>query len=182
MLVLFFFLYVGAEVGYGNWIFTYATKSSLSGEKAAAYLTSVFWGSFTLGRLVGIPISSRFKPVAIMFVDLVGCLVSMGIVLVWADSLTALWIGTFGLGFSMASIFPSAMILAGQRMHLSGQVTGFFLFGAGSGGMFLPLLIGQLIEPVGPRSMMWIVLVDLVVNLALWLGLLLYKPKLARSD
>jgi FHS family Na+ dependent glucose MFS transporter 1 len=177
LLIALFFVYVGAEVGYGNWIYTYTVKLRLAGEVTANYINSTFWGSFSLGRLVGIPIASRFKPQVIMFVDLVGCLISIGVILLWPGSLIALWIGTLGLGFSMASFFPSAMVMAGRLMHLSGRVTGFFLFGSGGGGMVLPFLIGQLIEPVGPHSMMWIILIDLAVNLALLLLLLAYRPK-----
>jgi FHS family Na+ dependent glucose MFS transporter 1 len=177
LLAILFFLYVGAEVGYGNWIYTYTTKLGLASLVTASYLTSNFWLSFTAGRLVGIPIASRFKPMIIMLVDLLFCLISICVILLWPASLTALWIGTLGLGFGMASFFPSAMVLAGRLMHLSGRVTGFFLFGSGGGGMFLPFLIGQMIEPVGPHSMMWIILVDLIVNLALLLVLLAYQSK-----
>jgi fucose permease len=77
----------------------------------------------------------------------------------------------------MASFFPSAMIMAGRLMHLSGRVTGFFLFGSGGGGMILPFIIGQLIEPVGPHSMMWILLIDLMLNMGLLLVLLAYRPR-----
>jgi FHS family Na+ dependent glucose MFS transporter 1 len=172
-----FFLYVGAEVGYGNWIYTYSIKLSLANEVTANYLTSAFWLSFTIGRLAGIPIASRLKPQLIMLVDLLICFASMGVILLWPGSTFVLWIGTLGLGFGMASFFPSAMVMAGQFMHMSGRVTGFFLFGAGGGGMVLPFLIGQMIEPIGPHSMMQIIFLDLVINLALLLVLLAYKPK-----
>lgn len=181
LLVALFFVYVGAEVGYGNWIYTYTIKMKLAGEVTANYITSAFWGSFTIGRLMGIPMASRVKPQLIMVVDIIGCLVSVSIILSMPDSLTALWIGTLGLGFTMASFFPSAMVMAGRLMHLSGRVTGLFLFGSGGGGMILPFLIGQLIEPVGPQSMMWIILFDLVINLVLLILLLAYRSNLSIS-
>jgi len=177
ILIMLFFFYVGAEVGYGNWLFTYTIKSNLASQVTASYLTSNFWLSFTIGRLVGIPIASRYKPQLIMLVDLAFCLISIIVILLWPDSLTVLWIGTIGLGFGMASFFPSAMVYAGRVMHLSGKVTGFFLFGSGGGGMVLPFLIGQLIEPIGPHSMMWIILIDLIINFGLLCGLLAYQQK-----
>jgi FHS family Na+ dependent glucose MFS transporter 1 len=177
LVAILFFLYVGAEVGFGNWIYTYTVKLGLANEVTANYITSAFWGSFTIGRLVGIPIASQCKPQQIMFVDLLICLGSIGVILLFPDSLAALWIGTLGLGFGMASFFPSAMVMAGRLMYLSGRVTGFFLFGSGGGGMILPFLIGQMIEPIGPQSMMWVILVDLLVNLALLVVLLAYRPK-----
>ena len=177
LMAALFFVYVGAEVGYGNWIYTYTMKLNLAGEVTANYITSAFWGSFTVGRLAGIPIAARYKPQLIMLVDLLGCLLSIGVIILWPDSLLGLWIGTLGIGFGMASFFPSAMVLAGQLMHLSGRVTGVFLFGSGGGGMILPFLIGQLIEPIGPRSMMWVILIDLVINMVLLLVLLAYHPR-----
>jgi FHS family Na+ dependent glucose MFS transporter 1 len=182
LIAALFFVYVGAEVGYGNWIYTYTIKLGLAGEVTANYLTSAFWGSFTAGRLVGIPIASRHRPQTIMFVDLILCLSSIGVILIWPHTITALWIGTIGLGFGMASFFPSAMVMAGRLMHLSGRVTGFFLFGSGGGGMILPFLIGQMIEPVGPHSMMWIIFVDLAISVALLLALLAYRPKRGRNN
>ena len=177
-----FFVYVGAEVGFGNWIYTYTVKLGLANEVTANYIASAFWGSFTIGRLAGIPIASRYKPQLIMFTDLMVCLLSIGMIILWPGSLTVLLIGTLGLGFGMASFFPSAMVLAGQFMHLSGRVTGFFLFGSGGGGMILQFIIGQLIEPVGPHSMMWIILIDLAINVSLLFVLLAYRPKRGKQN
>ena len=165
LFVFFFFVYVCAEAGYGNWIYTYAVTLNLSSRTMAAYLTSAFWGSFTLGRLLGVPIATRFKPQVMLYTDMVGCLVSLGVILLWPGSAVALWVGTLGLGFSMASIFPSAMVLAGQRMHLTGGITGLYLMGAGAGGMFLPWFIGQMFERIGPGVTMDILLVVVIVNL-----------------
>jgi FHS family Na+ dependent glucose MFS transporter 1 len=165
LFVFFFFVYVCAEAGYGNWIYTYAVTLNLSSRTMAAYLTSAFWGSFTLGRLLGVPIATRFKPQVMLYIDMVGCLVSLGVILLWPGSAVALWIGTLGVGFSMASIFPSAMVLAGQRMHLTGGITGLYLMGAGAGGMFLPWFVGQMFVRIGPGVTMDILLVVVIVNL-----------------
>ena len=43
-----FFVFVGAEVSMGGWIYTYAVKQQIADEKMAAYLTSGFWGALTL--------------------------------------------------------------------------------------------------------------------------------------
>jgi len=61
--------------------------------------------------------------------------------------------------------------LAGQRMTITGKLTGLFIVGASVGGMFLPWLVGQLMEPVGSRVMMSIMLIDLVVATALFFSI-----------
>jgi FHS family Na+ dependent glucose MFS transporter 1 len=89
LIALFLFLYVGAEVSFGGWIYTYTLALKLSGAAAAAYLTSAFWGSLTVGRLLAIPLASRFRPRAVLFCDLAGCMVSVGVILLWSDSFAA---------------------------------------------------------------------------------------------
>jgi FHS family Na+ dependent glucose MFS transporter 1 len=160
---VFFFLYVGAEVGYGNWIFTYATKLNLSDATGAALLTSAFWGSFTFGRLIGVPLSTRFQPASILFVDLLGVIASLIGILLLGRSTTTLWLGTMTTGLFMASIFPTTLALAGRKMTVSGETTGLFFVGAGGGGMFLPWLIGQFFEPVGASITMILVLASFIV-------------------
>ncbi len=63
MVALFMFLYVGSEVSFGGWIYTYAVTLKLADTIIAAYLTSVFWGALTMGRLAAIPIATRWRPV-----------------------------------------------------------------------------------------------------------------------
>jgi FHS family Na+ dependent glucose MFS transporter 1 len=176
LFVACFVFYVGAEASYGNWIFTYTTTLNLATETEAAYLTSVFWGFFTIGRLLGIGISARRRSRTILYMDLVGCLLSMGVILLWPSSFIALWIGTLGLGLSMASIFPTTLVFARERMHLSGKVTSWFLVGSGIGSMFWPWLIGQLFEPVGPRVTMTIIFITILINLSALVALTL-RPK-----
>jgi len=165
LVVLFFFLYVGAEVGYGNWLFTYTTTLNLGTPMSAAYLTSAFWGFFTIGRLAGIPIAARATPNKILFVDLIGCLIALGLIIAGSQSQEVLWIGTILLGLFMASVFPTIMTLADNRLHLSGEITGWFLIGAGLGGMFLPWVIGQAFSTIGPYVMPALIFIDILANL-----------------
>jgi MFS transporter, FHS family, Na+ dependent glucose transporter 1 len=169
LIVMLFLLYVGLELGFGNWIYTYALTLGLGTTVTAAYLTSVFWGSFTLGRLLGIWVSTQMRTQMILFMDLIGCAISAILIMLWKDSALALWLGTFGLGISMASIFPTFMMLAGERMQITGAMTGWFLVGSGAGSMFLPWLIGQIFAATGPKAMTTVLLIDIVVMLGVLL-------------
>lgn len=164
VMVLCFLLYVGAEAGYGNWIYTYAFKRNLGTEITANYLTSAFWGFFTVGRLLGILISTRARSLTILAVDFIGCLASVSLILLFQESATVLWIGSILLGVSLASIFPTFLTLAEERMHVTGSMTGWFLVGGGLGGMLMPWLIGQAFVRAGPGAMIMIVLVSIALN------------------
>jgi len=170
--LLLFLLYVGLELGFGNWVYTYALTLGLGTTITAAYLTSAFWGSFTFGRLLDIWISTRLRSQNILIMDLIGCAISTIVIMLWKDSNLALWIGTIGLGISMASIFPTIFMLAGERMQITGAVAGWFLVGSGAGSMFLSWLIGQIFTRTGPRTMTTVLLVDIVgIMLVLFLFL-----------
>jgi FHS family Na+ dependent glucose MFS transporter 1 len=172
------FFYVGAELGFGGWIYNYAYRLGLADETSAAYLTSAFWGSFTIGRLISIPLATRFRPRKLMIINFVGCLISVGIIILWPQSVVALWSGTILVGLSMASIFPVTISLAERRMTITGQITSMFFIGVGLGSMFLPWLIGQLIEPIGPQIAMIVILITLVLNFLVFLAMLGYSKRL----
>lgn len=163
LIALFLSLYVGAEVSFGGWIYTYTLALKLGDDAAAAYLTSAFWGALTLGRLLAIPLASRARPRTILLCDLAGCVASVVAILLWPDSFAATAAGTLGLGLSMASIFPTTLTLAERRMTITGRVTGWFIVGASAGSMLLPWLIGQLFESAGPRSTMCVVVAALAL-------------------
>ena len=183
LIALFMFLYVGAEVSMGGWLYTYALTMGLASATSAAYLTSVFWGALTLGRLAAIPVATRWRPRTILWADLVGCIGSALLMLALSDQAWALWAGAFGMGLSMASIFPTVIIWAERRMTMRGSVASWFLVGASVGAMFLPWFIGQLFEPVGPQIVLWLVLADLVATTVLFVVLLAYggPPKMVEE-
>jgi len=172
LIALLLLFYVGAEAAAGGWIYTYAVALELSDAATAAYLTSVFWGAFTFGRLVSIPIAARFRPRLLLLADLLGCLASVGLILLWPSSSVAMWLGALGVGLSMASFFPTVLSFAERRIPITGQVTGWFLVASSLGAMSIPWLIGQLFEPVGPPVAMIIILVDLAAALGVFAVLL----------
>jgi FHS family Na+ dependent glucose MFS transporter 1 len=170
LLVVFFFLHVGAELSFGGWIFDYAVAMGLSTSSTSAYLlNSAFWGALTLGRLLAIPAAIRLRPSTILLGGLVGCLVSLVVILRWPASSVAVWLGTFGMGLSIAPMFPTGINLAERRMVITGQLTSWFLVGASLGSMTVPWLIGQLFESVGPRVAMVIILIDMILALGVFL-------------
>jgi len=152
LFVIFFCLYVGAEVGFGGWIFTYAVTTNIGSAATAAFLTSLFWAALTIGRLVVIPLTSRLRAEPIIVGTLSCAVLSLLAMLMPFRSLALLAFSTGVLGFSMGPIFPVTLSFAARRMNVTGRVTGWFVVGASLGATILPLLIGQLLNSAGPRS------------------------------
>jgi fucose permease len=176
LIALLLFLFVAAEASYGGWIYSYAIKLNIGTVTTAAYLTSAFWGALTLGRLVSIPIASRFRPSAILLGNILGCLAGLAIVLLGRGSLPALWAGTFIFGFSNGPLFPTTISFASTRMTTTGRVTAWFLVGGSLGVMTLPWLIGQLFEPLGPQIAMWLITLAMVLSVGVY-GLLMVDAR-----
>lgn len=161
-----FGFYSGASMSFGGWIFTYSLSMGLADQTNSAYLTSLFWGALTLGRLAAIPIAIRFKPQSILRADFAGALLSLLAMLIWPRSLAAVVITSAGLGFALASIYPTTMSYSGQIMTLSGKITGYFSIGSSLLSMLIPWIIGQFFESSGPQSMTIILIIDMLLALA----------------
>lgn len=175
-IVIFMALYVGAEVSFGSWVYTYGVARGIS-DVNAAYLTSVFWGAFTLSRLVSIPIGARVRPSQILIANFCGALLSLSLIFFQPENLPLLWLGTFGFGFSIAPVFPTMLTFAGNRMAITGRVTGYFFLGATVGGMFLPWFIGQCFEKVGAHFVIQVILFDMLLAGAVFALLFLLGKK-----
>jgi FHS family Na+ dependent glucose MFS transporter 1 len=177
LIALVFGSYSGAATAYGGWIFTYALEMQLATQTNAAYLTSIFWGGLTIGRLAAIPLAVRFRPQTILWADFTGAFLSLLAMLLWPRSLTAVMVTSAGLGFALASIYPTTMSLAGQLMPISGRVTGLFSIGNSAGMMLVPWIIGPFFEIAGPPSMTVILLVDLALALVVLAALARQAPR-----
>ena len=74
----------------------------------------------------------------------------------------------------MASIFPTMLVLAGERMQVTGAITGWFLAGSGAGGMILPWVIGQAFVEFGAEALPVLVAGTVLLNL---LAILLFLSR-----
>lgn len=151
---LFFFCYVGMEVAYGGYLFSYAVKNCSLRFTAtqAAHLTSVFWGLFALGRILSIPLSMVASPMHMTLADLLGAMLAALLLVVDSDNPTSVWLSSGLFGLSLASVFPSGLHLLEQYIPLTGAAASAIVVGASAGEMALPLLVGTLFGQQGPET------------------------------
>jgi FHS family Na+ dependent glucose MFS transporter 1 len=172
LIALVFFLYIGAEVSFGGWIYTYVVTLKINTETNAAYLTSVFWIAFTLGRLISIPLVKKFRLEKLLLIDLVCALLSLILILLLPNSSTAVWVATIGLGFSLASFFPTLFSFAERATVITGKTAGRILVGASAGGMTMPWLIGQVFERISPQAAMFAITIIVIADMFAFITLL----------
>lgn len=143
--VLLFFIYTGIELSLGHWTFTLFTESRGISTAAAGLWVSVYWGSFTVGRILAGFLAYKFLSRKIAknaaFLGLFG------------SALIALnlnqWTSLTGLaltGLAIAPIFPALISSTSYRVGQRHTVNtiGMQISAAGLGGALLPGLAGVL--------------------------------------
>lgn len=168
LVTVFYFLNIGAEVCTSGWIVTYATETKLVSETAAAFLSSLFFGSLTLTRLITIPFAARFRPSQILIFDLAICLLSALIMVLFPWSWVAIVIGVAGMGIGIASIFPTMLAFVQNRILLTGRMTSWIFLGASLGGMSIPWIVGQLFERISPQVVLYAILLCTVGSIVVF--------------
>jgi FHS family Na+ dependent glucose MFS transporter 1 len=158
LIATMFFLFVGTEISFGGWIYTYAITLNVVTTTTAGYLTSLFWGALTLGRLLSIPLATRMQPRHMLMVDIAGLLVFLSLPLAVPGSAWVVWVAAFGVGLSMANVFPTLITMGERYLPVTGNITGWFLVGGSLGSMLVPWLIGQRFESTGPQVTLVILL------------------------
>ncbi|KAM5165568.1 sodium-dependent glucose transporter 1 [Mantella aurantiaca] len=144
LLFLFFFCYVGAEVAYGSYIFTYAiTMAEMDHDKAAG-LNSIFWGVFAAVRGLAICFATCLYPGTMLLLSVIGCTVSSIYLMMFYKKHIVLWIGSALYGASMATTFPSGFSWAQQYTTIGSKSASLFVIGAALGEMAIPASVGYL--------------------------------------
>ena len=175
--LLFLFFYVGSELTFGNWIYTYAVTLNLADVTRAAYLTSGFWLSFTIGRAISIPVAARFKPAQILTVAFLGGLGALALMILAPNSINMLWVATLAVGFFMAPVWATGYNLAGQSIKLTATISSIIILGDSLGAVVLPWVTGQAIERFGAQTMPKLVFASLTINALIFGIMLLQRQK-----
>ncbi|XP_053736656.1 sodium-dependent glucose transporter 1 isoform X1 [Synchiropus splendidus] len=144
LLFFFFFAYVGAEVAYGSFIFTFAKDYAGMDQSQAAGLNSLFWGTFAACRGLAIFFATCMFPGTMILLSLVASTVSSTLLCLFSRERAALWACTALYGASMATIFPSGISWLEQYTTVTGHTAAAFVVGAGLGEMVLPAFLGFL--------------------------------------
>jgi len=173
---LFLFFYVGAELAFSGWIYTFAVQSDITTPAGAAYLNSGFWLFFTFGRLASIGLATRLTPEKMITISIFGAITAIGVLLVVPGVLPTLWLSTIFYGIFMAPIFPTGVTFVGKHIQFNARVSGALFLGDSMGGMVLPWLVGQIIEGAGSQVLIYVIFTSLFLVAATFV-LMLHAAK-----
>lgn len=172
LLVIVLFSTIAGEASIGGWIYSYSIATGVGSAAAAGLLTSAFWGTLTLGRLLGVVLVRQLGAHRLILLNTIGAVGSMSLFLLVPDRAAGVWIAVGLLGLSQASIVPAVFTYAGQLGVLTGTVAGLFVSGASAGAMTIPWLVGRAFEHLGPLSLVQIVWVSQFIALVAFCAVL----------
>ena len=143
------FTYVGAEVSIGSFLVNYFGSPEIAGlsAKTAAGFVSFYWGGAMIGRFLGAPLLSRFKPGSMLALcaTFAGALVTASMLL---GGHTAMWT-ILAVGLFNSIMFPTIFSLGVAELGpLTGSGSGLLNM-AIVGGAILPVIQGAIADQVG---------------------------------
>jgi len=162
-LCFFFCFYVGAEMTFSNFIYSFGICHLKMSRDSATVLTTTFWVLFTVFRFLS-AIQARYMSAAqMLWSSLIGCALSLGALYFFTES----WIVFTATGFfgaSMSNCFATGFLFAQNFLEVTGKLATIFIFGAAIGWAVLPSLAGFVLEQ-SPQFLPIVVLGAILINM-----------------
>jgi fucose permease len=151
-----FFIYTGLEAAAGMWAYSLFTEARAVPMHTAGLWVSIYWGVFTVGRLIAGIVASFVPASRLLRVCIIG--IAGGAALLWLNySSTLSFLGLALMGLACAPVFPSLIATTPERLGESHTANGmgFQIAAAVLGQSLLPSLVGVLarhhgLEIIGP--------------------------------
>ncbi|XP_046573085.1 sodium-dependent glucose transporter 1C-like [Haliotis rubra] len=181
---LFYLFTCAAGGSYIAYLATFCVKQRGWTRYLASLITTAFWGSLCLFRLIAVVLCKFLSPLTMMNVFQVTMLLSM--LMAWVsvhlDSDAGLWVSVIGTGASISTLFASGIsYVDGDVMPVTGRVTTVVMIGSNIAGIVNPVVMGHLLQEV---SIMWFLYVPIIEHcaaFAAFLGLVLHSKTLIRN-
>jgi fucose permease len=164
-------VYVGLELGVGNWAYGYLVGARGQTDLLAGYAVSGYWLGLTAGRFLLSPIVTRLGLTAagLMNTCLIGA--TLTTTLTWLlPGKAAATVGLVLLGFFLGPIFPTTMALAPRLTTARLVPASIGIMNAGSviGGSAFPWLAGAIAEGPGVWTLLPFTLALSLLQHVIW--------------
>lgn len=143
------FLYVGAEMGLGAWVSSYARRAAGAGIMAGAWVTAAYWGALALGRLAAGALLARGHSSSAILIGALAGAGAASLLLTLSGGQMALGApAAFLTGLCFGPVWPGAMAIGAAAQP--GQAPAFMVTVGNAGGIVFPWLQGAILSTAGP--------------------------------
>lgn len=164
-------VYVGLEIGMGNWGFSYLVEERGQGDLLAGYTVSGYWLGLTLGRFLISPVALRLGLTGVGMTYACMSAVTAAAAFTWLlPDARAASVGFVLLGFFLGPIFPTTMAMVPNATSARLVPTAIGVMNAGSvvGGSVLPWLAGAIAQGAGVWTLLPLTMALALVQIAVW--------------
>ncbi len=142
-----FFVLTGIELSAGSWSFTLFSETRFIDSTIAASWVSLYWGSFTLGRVIFGLVADRLPAVASIRMLMLALLLGALVFSLREPAIISL-AGLILIGFAQAPVTPLLFIITPRQLGEGHAINaiGFQMSATGLGFAALPALVGVLAE------------------------------------
>ncbi len=164
-------VYVGLELGVGNWGFSYLVQARGLTGTLAGYSVSGYWLGLTVGRFLISPVAARtgVTTAGMIYACLAG--ITAAATLVWlSPTAAAASAALVLLGFFLGPVFPTTMAIAPRFTTPRLAPTAIGVMNAGSviGGAGLPWLAGVIAQGTGIWTLLPFTVALAVLQFVVW--------------
>jgi fucose permease len=165
--VLLIWLYVGAENGYGSWLFTQMRRVVGSTEAMATFGVSLFWLGLTGGRALATYLLRTVTNLQMLIGSILLVGIGGSLLLLFSTSESFALVASFIAGVGCGPIFPTAFVMVTDISPAArGRIAGIFSAFGTFGAVIVPPLQGRLagdrdggmiIVPIAAMGMLFVV-------------------------
>ena len=142
--VLLFFVYTGAEMSLGTWVYTLLTEGRHISVAIAGYLASSYYITFTIGRMTAGLLAHKFKMKVLLPAAMIAAFIGSVLLMINVSNVVSI-IGVAIIGFAIAPIVPGLVSDTSDRVsakHGANTIGIQMSLGAGLGGAAISAIVG----------------------------------------
>ena len=159
LVLIFMHIYLGLEISFGSYLMTFAVNSDLKLSKATgAHLTTLFWSTFTLCRVVTILVVNKVGNGCVICVSLSVTLIATAILTPFGNSSEPLlWTGIALIGCGMSAVWACMFVFLEEYFPVTSVVGSLMIVSGVLGEFVFPVIISAFIKDY-PQILLWTVL------------------------
>lgn len=152
----YFYNVFGSGQLFGNFIRTFSVDELQFKRNEASYLDTVYWGLFTLGRVVGALLSNFMSIRTLFAMDIIFYVLFATLATVFAaETKGSLWAFSALIGFFIGPLHPAGVSFINTQIEVGGAVLSLILFASGLGQLSFVWIEGILYDRYGPRTVLY---------------------------
>ncbi len=160
------FFYLAGEATINGWIVKYFVDAKIMTIGYAQFLASMLWMAVLIGRMTVSYFGDRIRKETILLVTTTGTVLFYFLLLA-TRNVTVITVAIFGIGLSMAGIYPTTVSKVGKTIKEYPMAMGVLLVLGGVGAIVMPILTGALSDAFGIYAGMSAIVVVLILMMVL---------------